>query len=92
VIAEAKHCGADYTFNSMTDKTYKSKIVEISGGSVHAAVNFTSSKKSYDECPAIVKPGQGLVMVVGIPQEKLEFKALDIAMGRYRIKGGQQWE
>ena len=86
-IEEANICGADHVFNSMTDKDYKKKIMEITGGGVHAAVNFTSSKKSYDDCPALVKPGQGLIMVVGIPQEPLEFNALDIAIGRYRIKG-----
>lgn len=86
-IEEAKSCGADYTFNSMTDKDYKKKIVEISGGGVHAAVNFTSSKKSYDDCPALVKPGHGLIMVVGIPQQPIEFNALDVALGRYKIKG-----
>jgi propanol-preferring alcohol dehydrogenase len=86
-IEEAKICGADHTFNSITDKDYKKKIIELTGGGVHAAVNFTSSKKSYDDCPAIVKPGQGLIMVVGIPQQPLEFNALDIAIGRYRIKG-----
>lgn len=86
-IEEAKECGADHTFNSITDPDYKKKIVELTGGGVHAAVNFTSSKKSYDDCPAIVKPAEGLIMVVGIPQKPLEFKALDIALGKYRIKG-----
>ncbi|OAL51939.1 GroES-like protein [Pyrenochaeta sp. DS3sAY3a] len=86
-LEEAKSCGADYVFNSMTDKEYKEKIVELTGGGVHAAVNFTASKKSYDDCPAIVKPGMGLIMVVGIPRQPLEFNALDIALGRYRIKG-----
>ncbi|KNG50610.1 checkpoint protein kinase [Stemphylium lycopersici] len=84
---EAKNCGADYTFNSMTEKDYKKKIVELTGGGVLAAVNFTASKKSYDDCPAIVKPGQGMIMVVGIPQQPLEFNGLDIALGRYRVKG-----
>lgn len=86
-IEEAKNCGADYTFNSMTDPDYQKKIVELTGGGVHAAVNFTSSKKSYDDCPAIVKPAEGLIMVVGIPQKPLEFNGLDIALGRYRVKG-----
>jgi propanol-preferring alcohol dehydrogenase len=86
-IAEAKSCGADYTFNSLTDKDYKKKIVDLTQGGVHAAVNFTASKKSYDDCPAIVKPGQGMIMVVGIPQQPLEFNGLDIALNRYQIKG-----
>ncbi|CAA9957176.1 Alcohol dehydrogenase [Pyrenophora teres f. maculata] len=86
-IEEAKSCGADHTFNSMTDKEYKKKIKDLTGGGVHAAVNFTASKKSYDDCPAIVKAGEGIIMVVGIPQQPLEFNGLDVALGRYRIKG-----
>jgi propanol-preferring alcohol dehydrogenase len=81
------HMGIQYAFNSMTDKDYKQKIMEITGGGVHAAVNFTASKKSYDDCPAIVKAGEGLIMVVGIPRQPLEFNGLDIALGRYRVKG-----
>jgi propanol-preferring alcohol dehydrogenase len=86
-LEEARNCGADYVFNSMSDKDYKKKITELTDGGVHAAVNFTASKKSYDDCPAIVKPGEGLIMIVGIPQQPLEFNGLDIALGRYRIKG-----
>jgi len=86
-IEEAKSCGADHTFNSMTDKEYKEKIKELSGGGVHAAVNFTASKKAYSDCPALVRPGVGMIMVVGIPLQPIEFNGLDIAMGRYRIKG-----
>jgi hypothetical protein len=83
----AKSCGADHVLNSMSDKEYKKKIIEITGGGVHAAVNFTASKKSYDDCPAIVKAGEGMIMVVGIPRQPLEFNGLDIALGRYKIKG-----
>jgi hypothetical protein len=28
-----------------------------------------------------------MIMVVGIPQQPLEFNGLDIALGRYQIKG-----
>ncbi|KAH7091096.1 chaperonin 10-like protein [Paraphoma chrysanthemicola] len=86
-IEEAKNCGADHVFNSIADKDYKTKIIELTGGGVHAAVNFTASKKSYDDCPAIIKPGEGLIMVVGIPRQPLEFNGLDIALGRYKVKG-----
>jgi alcohol dehydrogenase, propanol-preferring len=33
------------------------------------------------------RAGEGLIMVVGIPQQPLQFNALDIAMGRFRVKG-----
>lgn len=93
-LEEATACGADAVLNSAQDKDWKEKVVELTGGGVEAAVNFTASKKSYDDCPAIIKPGQGLLMVVGIPQEPLQLNALDIALGRYRVKGsnnGSKW-
>lgn len=86
-LEEARNCGADHVFNSMTDKDWQKKIVELTGGGVDAAVNFTASKRSYDDAPAIIRPGLGLLMVVGIPRQPLELNALDIALGRYRVKG-----
>jgi len=86
-LEEARNCGADHTFNSKDDADWKKKVLEITGGGVDAAVNFTASKKSYDDCPAIIKPGRGLLMVVGIPREPLQLNALDIALGRFRVKG-----
>ena len=56
-LDEAKSSGADHVFNSMTEKDWQKKIVEITGGGVDAAVNFTASKKSYDDAPAIIRPG-----------------------------------
>jgi Zn-dependent alcohol dehydrogenase len=44
-LESAKKCGADYTFNPMTDKDYVKKILEITGGGVQAAVNFTAAKQ-----------------------------------------------
>ncbi|KAF2739505.1 GroES-like protein [Polyplosphaeria fusca] len=86
-LEEAKKCGADHVFNSMIDKDWQKKVLEVTNGGVDAAVNFTASKKSYDDAPAIIKPGLGLLMVVGIPRQALELNALDIALGRYRVKG-----
>lgn len=43
-----------------------------------AAVNFTTSKKSYDDAPAIIRPGFGILMVVGIPQKPLEFSGVSV--------------
>lgn len=33
-IDEARKCGADHVFNSITDKDYQKKITEITGGGV----------------------------------------------------------
>jgi propanol-preferring alcohol dehydrogenase len=93
-LEAAKACGADYTFNPITDKDYVKKIQELTGGGVDAAVNFTASKKAYDDMLPLIKAGTGTLMVVGIPQKPLEFNALDIALGRFKVKGsnnGSKW-
>jgi alcohol dehydrogenase, propanol-preferring len=33
------------------------------------------------------RPGFGLLMIVGIPLKPLELNALDVALGRFRVKG-----
>jgi propanol-preferring alcohol dehydrogenase len=86
-LEAAKSCGADYTFNPVSDKDYVKKIIELTDGGVDAAVNFTASKKAYDDMPQLIKPGTGTLMVVGIPQKPLELNALDIALGRFKVKG-----
>ncbi|ORY04288.1 chaperonin 10-like protein, partial [Clohesyomyces aquaticus] len=86
-LEEAKNCGADHVFNTMIEKDWQKRVIEITGGGADAAVNFTASKKAYDDAPAIIRPGLGLLMIVGIPRQPLELNALDIALGRYRVKG-----
>jgi propanol-preferring alcohol dehydrogenase len=35
-LEEAKRCGADHVFNSMTDKDWQKKVIEITKGGVHS--------------------------------------------------------
>jgi len=84
-LEEAKSCGADHTFNTKTDKDYVNKVLKITDGGVDAAVNFTASKRAYQDAPAIIRPATGILMVVGIPREPLEINALDISLGRFRL-------
>lgn len=86
-LEEAKAQGADHVFNSMTDKDYVQKIKDITKGGVDAAVNFTASKRSYDDAVPIIRKGTGILMVVGIPQQQLTFNAMDLALGRFRLMG-----
>jgi D-arabinose 1-dehydrogenase-like Zn-dependent alcohol dehydrogenase len=44
-LETAKASGADHVFNAITDKDYVKKVIELTGGGVDAAVNFTASKK-----------------------------------------------
>lgn len=89
---EAVAAGAEHVFDPIAARTddgrgYVERILDITGGGVDAAVNFTASKASYKAMPAIIRPARGIFMVVGIPKEPLEINGFDIAMGRYRVLG-----
>jgi propanol-preferring alcohol dehydrogenase len=85
-LEEAKASGADHTFNPKNDKDYVKKIIEITNGGCHAAVNYTNSKPAYDSTPILLRTG-GVMMIVGIPQKGVTLNALEVALGKYRVKG-----
>jgi alcohol dehydrogenase, propanol-preferring len=85
-LEEAKHSGAEHVFNSMTDKDYVQKILEITKHGVDAAVNFTASGKSYIDAPSIIRP-TGILMAVGIPKDPIPVNIFDIAMHRFQLRG-----
>ncbi|KAH6972676.1 chaperonin 10-like protein [Ilyonectria destructans] len=84
-IDAAKLAGADYTFNPRTCPTYVQDVQIITKGGVDAAVNFTASKKAYDDMPPLIRWG-GILMIVGVINEPLTFEPLDIIFRRYIIK------
>ncbi|KAH8602079.1 hypothetical protein B0O99DRAFT_605570 [Bisporella sp. PMI_857] len=86
-LEEAKASGADHVFNPVTDGDYVAKVKEITKGGCHAAVNFTASRRAYDSTPALLRIN-GILMVVGIPNEPLTFSPMDLAMQKFRIGGG----
>ncbi|KAF2420965.1 GroES-like protein [Tothia fuscella] len=85
-LDEAKECGADYTFNTKTDKDYVEKIKEITKGGCSAVVNYTNSKVAYERAPDVLRIN-GILMVVGLPQEPLVFNSMFIALRKFRVMG-----
>jgi alcohol dehydrogenase, propanol-preferring len=85
-LEEAIECGADYAFNTRTDPDYVKKIKEITNGGCDAVVNYTNSKASYDRAPEVLRVN-GILMVVGLPQEGLTFNSMFIALRKFRIMG-----
>jgi propanol-preferring alcohol dehydrogenase len=77
--------GADHVFNTMTDKTYVDKIKTITNGGVHAATVFSNADAAYAGAPAIIRLG-GTLMVIGIPKNPLIISAMDLVLGKYRVK------
>ncbi|KAG9255641.1 chaperonin 10-like protein [Emericellopsis atlantica] len=86
-LEEAKASGAEHAFDPANDADYVSRIMEITGRGVHAAVNFTASKRAYAAMPAIIRPGNGILMAVGIPAQPIELSVFDIALQKYRVMG-----
>ena len=73
-------------FNTKTDPDYISKIKKLTNGGCDAVVNYTSSKVSYDHAPKVLRTN-GILMVVGHPQQQLTFSSIDIALHKFRIYG-----
>lgn len=87
VLEVCKKQGADYIFNSKTDKNYVEEIRKLTGrrGADTVAV-FSAADDAYKSAPPLVKLG-GIIMVVGLPANGVTFDALDIARGTYKIRG-----
>jgi D-arabinose 1-dehydrogenase-like Zn-dependent alcohol dehydrogenase len=86
-LKEAKEAGADHTFNSKTDPDYVAKMVELTGGGVDAAINFTASKAAYSSMPPMIRPVTGILMVVGVASEPIEFDSFALVFRHYIVKG-----
>ncbi|KAI1322621.1 GroES-like protein [Xylariaceae sp. FL0255] len=85
-IEEAKASGAEHAFNTTADNDYAKKIVDITGGGVDAAVNFTASGQSYADTPQLIRTG-GIFMAVGIPKDPVPINIFHIAMGKFQLRG-----
>lgn len=85
-LEEAKSCGAEQAFNTKTDADYVSKIKQITSGGCHAVVNFTNSGPSYEKAPEVLRIN-GVLMVVGLPQDGLHFNAMFLALRKLRVIG-----
>ncbi|OBT74444.1 hypothetical protein VF21_06608 [Pseudogymnoascus sp. 05NY08] len=85
-LSNARSLGADLIYNSMVDSAYLEKIKEETQGGCHAAIVFSAALAAYEQAPKCLRVN-GLMMIVGIPPKNLSINALDILLGRYRIKG-----
>jgi len=86
-LEEAKHHGADHTFNPRNDKDYAKKIrKQITGKGVHAAINFTDVLQAYKDALRIIRYN-GVLMTVGLPAQPLPVQLMDISMMRLRLRG-----
>ncbi|KAH6723461.1 chaperonin 10-like protein [Leptodontidium sp. MPI-SDFR-AT-0119] len=85
-LENARSLGADLVCNSMTDPVYVQKIKSATKGGCHAAIIFSAALVAYDNAPKVLRVN-GLMMIVGIPPKNLSISALDVLLGRFRVKG-----
>ncbi|KAI0200753.1 hypothetical protein F4808DRAFT_470214 [Astrocystis sublimbata] len=86
-LASATKYGADAVFNSRTQAdTYVEEIKTLSTKGVHAAAVFSGANAAYDGAIPLLRTN-GLLMVVGIAPQPVQFDTTDLVTGRYRIKG-----
>jgi len=85
-LAVCKKQGADVTFNSRTNKDYLEELKKLTNGGAHAAAVFSDADAAYASAPNVLRLN-GLLMCVGLPKNNLSVSALDLCIGKYRIKG-----
>jgi len=87
ILAVTKAQGADYTFNSRTNKDYVEEIKKLTGGrGADTVAVFSAADAAYRTAPKLVKLG-GIIMVVGLPDKGVTFDALSIARGTFKVRG-----
>lgn len=85
-LANSKDQGADYVFNSRNSPTYKDEILKLTDGGAQSVAVFSAAEAAYESAIPLIEVG-GILMVVGLPKNGIRLDALDIAVGRYRVKG-----
>ncbi|EHR70874.1 Zn-dependent alcohol dehydrogenase [Burkholderiales bacterium JOSHI_001] len=82
-LAAAKALGAAHAFNALSPET--PKAVRGLGGA-HVAVVTSAARAAYDLALKCLRPG-GTLSVVGLPPQPLQFGALQLVGGEFRIIG-----
>lgn len=84
-LEETRRLGADAVFNSRTNPNYLDEIKELTGGGCHAVAVYTNVNAAFTGVPALIRLG-GTMMVIGIPPEPLQISAMDLVLGKFKIK------
>ena len=84
-LNEVKRLGADAVFNSRSDPDYVESLKKLTGGGCHAVALYTNANAAFKSAPPLIRLG-GTMMVIGIAPEPFPVSAMDLVMGRYKIK------
>jgi D-arabinose 1-dehydrogenase-like Zn-dependent alcohol dehydrogenase len=88
ILAVCKTQGADYVFNSRTNKSYVEEVRKLTtkGLGADTVAVFSAADAAYKSAPPLLKFG-GVLMCVGLPLNGVTFNALDIARGTFKVRG-----
>lgn len=82
-----KETGADATFNPKSDPKFNRQLPKLTGKrGVHAAAVFSNSHAAYATAQKALA-FDGVLMIVGLPETPLQFRAYQISFGMFRVKG-----
>jgi propanol-preferring alcohol dehydrogenase len=85
ILSVATQAGADAVFNTLANKNYVEEIRTLTKGGANAAAVFSASQAAYNSATKILQI-MGVLMVIGLPREPIQFSALDLMKSLYRIK------
>lgn len=81
-----KENGADAVINIKSNAKYVEEVKNLTGGGCAAAAVYSNANPAYETAKKILKT-TGLLMVIGLPDQPLQFQAFDVVANAYRIKG-----
>jgi propanol-preferring alcohol dehydrogenase len=84
ILAVATENGADVVINSRS-ADYDKQVKDATGGGAHAAVVFSAAQAAYSSAIKILRVN-GILMVVGLPAEPLQFSAFDLMKKTYQVR------
>jgi propanol-preferring alcohol dehydrogenase len=84
-LEETRKLGADAVFNSKTNPNYTEEVKKLTGGGCHAVAAYTNANVAFPGIPPLIRLG-GTMMVIGIPPKPFEVSAMDLVLGKYKIK------
>lgn len=85
-LRNAKTVGADYTFNSRSNANTVKEVHDLTQGGGDAVAVFSGAAAAYSTAQELVNLG-GLILVAGLPEGGVTFDALNLAIGKFRVRG-----
>ena len=81
-----KQNGADAVFNTRTNSNYVEDVKKLTGKGLHAVAVYSNASPAYETAQKVLKIN-GLLMVIGLPDNPIQFAAFPLVANMFRVKG-----